>query len=269
MRNDARSGVGRRALLCAATTLALCAGAAAQDVDPDWSENGIASWYGPGFAGNPTASGEIYNPDHLTAAHKTLPLGTLVRVYNVENDREMIVRINDRGPFVHGRVIDLSRAAAEVLGFRDDGLAQVELSVVVPPRTRSAGEALFDAVGRAADAGLSAILPAQSTAGPEGHVAAAEIRSTTLAEDPAPSPHRNTSAIDDGYFLQVGAFRDSFNADDLIRRIEQLGMSPVLRQSDDVVRVLVGPFENRRTALSAQHDLGRSGIDAFLRTSGR
>lgn len=269
MRNHVLPAARIRVVICAAMTLSLCTSVLAQEVDPNWSESGLASWYGPGFAGNPTASGEIYNPDNLTAAHKTLPLGTLVRVYNIDNDREMIVRINDRGPFVRGRVIDLSRAAAEVLGFRDEGLAQVELTAVVPPRTRSASQALFDAVGRAADAGLDALLPDESTDGADEQVVGSKNRPSTPAEDPAPSPHRNTDATDDGFFIQVGAFRDSYNAGDLIRRIEQLGMSPVLRKSDDVVRVLVGPFDDRRNALSAQRDLEGAGIDAFLRTSGR
>jgi len=90
-------------------------------------ERGIASWYGPGFAGRATASGEIFDPGELTAAHKTLPFGTLVRVLNLDNGREVTVRINDRGPFVRKRVIDLSRAAAEAIGMIGPGTARVEL----------------------------------------------------------------------------------------------------------------------------------------------
>ena len=95
-----------------------------------WTETGLASWYGPGFAGKPTASSEIYDPNAMTAAHKTLPLGTLVRVENLENSRTVIVRINDRGPFKAGRIIDVSRAAAKVLDFHDDGLVEVRIEVI-------------------------------------------------------------------------------------------------------------------------------------------
>ncbi|WP_394701368.1 septal ring lytic transglycosylase RlpA family protein [Marispirochaeta aestuarii] len=98
---------------------------------PGWSqdqlyrESGGASWYGPGFHGRITASGERFNTNDLTAAHKTLPFGTRVRVTNTANGKSVTVRINDRGPFVQGRIIDLSRAAAEQLGMLESGTAQV------------------------------------------------------------------------------------------------------------------------------------------------
>ncbi|RMF25257.1 MAG: septal ring lytic transglycosylase RlpA family protein [Deltaproteobacteria bacterium] len=90
---------------------------------------GVASWYGPGFAGRPTASGEVYDPGKLTAAHPTLPLGTRVRVTDLDSGRSVVVRINDRGPFVAGRIIDLSRAAAERLGMVERGTARVEIAL--------------------------------------------------------------------------------------------------------------------------------------------
>jgi len=90
-------------------------------------ERGIASWYGEGFHGNPTASGEIYNMYDLTAAHRTLPLGTSVMVTNLENHRSVRVRINDRGPFLKGRIIDLSYAAAKAIDMAEKGTARVEV----------------------------------------------------------------------------------------------------------------------------------------------
>ncbi len=87
---------------------------------------GKASWYGPGFHGRRTASGERFNTNDLTAAHKTLPFGTKVRVTNTKTGRSVVVRINDRGPYAHGRVIDLSKASARSIGI--DGLAQVTLA---------------------------------------------------------------------------------------------------------------------------------------------
>ena len=91
---------------------------------------GIASYYGKAFAGRPTASGERFNPQHLTAAHRTLPFGSKVRVTNPNNGKWVVVRINDRGPFIRGRTIDLSRAAAEQIGLIRSGHGKVELSLL-------------------------------------------------------------------------------------------------------------------------------------------
>lgn len=90
------------------------------------TQAGVASWYGPGFHGRPTANGEHFNTHALTAAHRTLPFGTKVRVTNKSNGRSVVVRINDRGPYVGGRVIDLSNASARALGM--SGLAKVSLA---------------------------------------------------------------------------------------------------------------------------------------------
>ena len=93
------------------------------------SEEGVASWYADSLDGNPTASGEPYDRNDLTAAHRTLPFDTRVRVTNLENGKEAVVRINDRGPHVKGRVIDVSGAAAERLGLIDSGTARVRLDI--------------------------------------------------------------------------------------------------------------------------------------------
>lgn len=91
---------------------------------------GMASWYGPGFDGNYTASGEVFNQYALTAAHRYLPFGTRVRVTNLDNGRSVVVRINDRGPFVGDRVMDLSRGAAQVLGTVSSGVSSVRLDIL-------------------------------------------------------------------------------------------------------------------------------------------
>src|SRR5690554_1966719 len=96
-------------------------------------QTGMASWYGPGFAGRLTANGEIFDPSQLTAAHKELPFNTLVRVTNQRNMRSVVVRINDRGPFKPGRIVDLSRAGAEAIGMIGSGVAQVTLEVLTLP----------------------------------------------------------------------------------------------------------------------------------------
>ncbi len=107
----------------------------------------VASWYGPGFQGRPTSTGERYNENAMTAASKTLPLGSHVQVTNPNNGRSVVVRINDRGPYVHGRSIDLSKAAAERLGIKERGVAPVEVAslgsaprMMLAPETRTAPE---------------------------------------------------------------------------------------------------------------------------------
>ncbi len=122
MTRTARRAFGAAALLAAAAALPSCAGRP--------GPAGIASWYGPDFHGRATASGERYNMLDLTAAHRSLPFGTYLRVTSLDNARSLIVRVNDRGPFVRGRVIDLSYAAAKVLDLPRAGVARVRLEVL-------------------------------------------------------------------------------------------------------------------------------------------
>lgn len=100
--------------------------------DRDYDQRGIASWYGPGFHALSTANGERYDQDDVTAAHKTLPMPSWVEVENLDNGRKLVVRINDRGPFVAGRIIDLSRRSAQLLGVDKTGLAKVRVRRVYP-----------------------------------------------------------------------------------------------------------------------------------------
>jgi rare lipoprotein A len=100
------------------------------DVSKSWSEKGTASWYGDDFKGKPTANGEPFDPEALTAAHKTLPLGTIVSIKNLDNGKKINLTINDRGPFVRGRIIDCSKKGARELGFLGIGTAQVKLEIV-------------------------------------------------------------------------------------------------------------------------------------------
>jgi len=93
-------------------------------------ETGIASWYGPGFDGNLTANGEVYDMNGISAAHKTLPFGTIVRIVDRDSGRSITVRINDRGPFIEGRIIDLSKGAAAQLGIVEKGITPVGLRIV-------------------------------------------------------------------------------------------------------------------------------------------
>src|SRR6202522_2882125 len=104
---------------------------------------GTASWYGEQFQGKPTASGEPFDMRDFTAAHPSLPLGSFVKVTNLKNGKVVVVRINDRGPVVDGRIIDVSYNAAQALGFRERGLQRVRLDVYRPSKSRSTTEALL------------------------------------------------------------------------------------------------------------------------------
>ena len=145
----------RRKVVWHSVTIALVLGAAQAghlQAPPRSSANllqhvGVASWYGAREAGRKTASGAVFDPDRLTAAHRSLPFGTCVRVTRYDNRRSVIVLVNDRGPYKNGRLIDLSEAAASVLDMKRAGLARVELEVVhecqIEPRSP------FDAVAMA------------------------------------------------------------------------------------------------------------------------
>lgn len=155
-------GASAAALLAAVGVLAGCGAHEPPATSPRPSvrlgatESGRASWYGPDYHGRQTASGERYNMFALTAAHRTLPFGTLVRVENRENGREVIVRINDRGPFVHGRIVDLSYAAARAIGMSRAGEVKIRMEVVGLPPPR-------EPVGAAAPGDQKIFVPSRSS----------------------------------------------------------------------------------------------------------
>ena len=101
-----------------------------------YDETGIGSWYGDKFAGKLTANGEIFDPTFATAAHKTLPMPSVVRVTNLDNGKSLVVRVNDRGPFVAGRIIDLSREAARLIGYKENGIARVRVQLLAEQSLR-------------------------------------------------------------------------------------------------------------------------------------
>lgn len=124
-----------------------------------WSDVGTASWYGQPFHGRRTANGDVYDMHLLTAAHRTLPFGTVLRVENLDNSREVFVRVNDRGPFVKGRILDLSYEAARRLGMDVSGLARVRITVTEDASTQLAQAGSYTLqVGAFQDATLAAAL---------------------------------------------------------------------------------------------------------------
>lgn len=115
--------------------------------DYNYKEIGISSWYGPDFHNGITANGEVYDMHGLTAAHRTLPLPSIVRVTNLQNNRSLVLRVNDRGPFVNNRVIDVSKRAAQLLGFEEQGTTQVQVEIL-PEESKKLKEELLAAAGK-------------------------------------------------------------------------------------------------------------------------
>jgi rare lipoprotein A len=206
-----------------------------------YRENGIASWYGQDFDGMPTSSGEIYDMYKLTAAHKTLPIPTWVEVTNLANGRSVVVKVNDRGPFVDGRVIDLSLRAAEELDMIRNGTARVQVRALgtSPP------EVAPPLVARAAP-------ESQST--PRRGIS---IISTAAADTVRPDDRLLRPL-----YVQVGAFADRNNANRLAERLKDVGFkdSFVLTSGqgrDRLHRVRIGPIAD-----AAEFDRIRAGLDA-------
>ncbi|MBM3546570.1 MAG: septal ring lytic transglycosylase RlpA family protein [Alphaproteobacteria bacterium] len=164
-------------------------------VDYQYDETGIASWYGEAFHAKLTANGEIYDMNDLTAAHRTLPMPSLVRVTNLENGRSMVVRINDRGPFAAGRIIDLSRRSAQLLGIERAGTAKVRVQIL-PEESRNIAEALTQGrpepamVVAASDAATDTVQvrPDAPNASPRASVAVQALPVPGSAAAPAPPP---------------------------------------------------------------------------------
>lgn len=151
-----RRGPALRSLLASAwLAVSGCAGAPAPDPGPvseGWSQEGIASWYGGEFHGRATASGEPYDQEGMTAAHRSLPFGTWIRVENLDNGRETRVRVTDRGPYIGDRILDLSRAAAREIGMLGPGTARVRIEVVALPSDTSCREVQVGSFRRAGNA---------------------------------------------------------------------------------------------------------------------
>jgi rare lipoprotein A len=150
-------------------------------VDYDYDRTGVASWYGEQFAGRLTANGEIFDLNELTAAHTTLPMPSIVQVTNLENGRSLQLRVNDRGPFVDGRLIDVSRRAAQLLGFEGQGTTLVRVKVLKDESIAAAEEAMRNS-GQiiVADAGAAA-----ATTMPTSPTAADAALPTAIARAPA------------------------------------------------------------------------------------
>jgi rare lipoprotein A len=220
--------------------------------EPGYEQTGTASWYGPQFHGQRTASGEMFDQEMLTAAHPTLPIPSLVQVTNLENGREVIVRVNDRGPFIGERLIDLSRRSAEVLGFEQQGQARVHIRYLGPaPRQYDANNVARPAQPSAPRAPQMAQQdgPAQLTPEP-----AAE--QYVEAPSAPPAPIYAAAPQSGGYFVQIGAFSDLSNAHRVRETVASAAPVNVdTRQTAsgvELFRVRMGPFASRDAAEAAR-----------------
>lgn len=165
-------------------------------VDYDYVETGIASWYGPGFHGRNTANGEIFDERSISAAHRTLPLPSMVRVTNLENGRALVVRVNDRGPFKKGRIIDLSRRAAQLMGFEQLGTAKVRVEILETESRQAVAVAQGkdDSIKRPRAAPTVAVAAVPLDAAPSGTKAATTSRNSfEAASRPPASPSTGAS----------------------------------------------------------------------------
>jgi rare lipoprotein A len=193
-----------------------------------YKERGIASWYGRKFHGQKTAIGETYDMYAMTAAHPTLPLPSYARVTNVATGKSVVVRVNDRGPFLHGRVIDLSYAAAHKVGIAGRGSGEVEVESIIP-----------------GDAPILAAAPALPP------VAAAAPAAGAAVIQPAP-PAPSGRDAGGGFVVQLGAFQNFNNAQTFLAHVQaQLAtaqVEPKVRDVNGLYRVYVGPYADRDEA---------------------
>ena len=216
---------------------------------PGYDEVGLASWYGAGEHNRHTANGEVFNQYGLSAAHKTLPLPSIVEVTNLANGRRLRVRLNDRGPFIDGRLIDLSRGAAEKLGFDRAGVAKVRVRYIgaAPPLTA-------EGVTEAALSPRRAVIEAPVAA----PVLSASLDSSANLSSGAAEPE-----IGDDYRVQVGAFP---TRDEARRAATRLGegtryvIEPMARGGATLYRVVLGGYPDEDDALAAQLRIAEAGF---------
>lgn len=247
-------------------------------VDMSYDRTGIASWYGPNFHGKPTANGETFDQWEVSAAHKTLPMPSVVRVTNMTNGRSLVVRINDRGPFKPGRIIDLSRRAAQLLGIEKTGTAQVRVQIlpnesrIAAQRAKAGGtqlssvEAPIKAENVSSTPIASQSLPEPVMAQPKSKlyiapkaqpaaqpvsVQPAPVQETTIVDTPVMEAKvgqvTQVAAVPTRMYVQAGAFSNVSNAERVKSRLATIGnvtVTPISVSGRDLYRVRVGPISN-------------------------
>ncbi|HYN38840.1 MAG TPA: septal ring lytic transglycosylase RlpA family protein [Rhodospirillales bacterium] len=247
------------------------------EVDYDYVEEGVASWYGPGFHGKQTANGEIYDQNDMTAAHRTLPLPSIVRVTNLENGRSIKLKVNDRGPFARERIIDVSRRASQLLGFHSQGTTPVRVEIVedesrqlaaalgVPSEVAWAASQPAPVIGATAaqpvlvPEALPEPAPAAEPPTAPAYAAYAAYAAPYTPEPPSAVSYTAESlpplgGVSDGAlprWVQAGAFADPERAADVRRRLADIGPTVASRSvigGRELVRVRVGPVQSEAEA---------------------
>lgn len=230
----------------------------------NYAETGIASWYGPQFHGKQTANGEIFDKYELTAAHRTLQLPSIIRVTNVTNGRSVILRVNDRGPFAHDRVLDVSERAAELLGFKNDGTTTVRINILPQESKQVAALSKAGNDTRGFEVALNSkrninpdenmILPPRQ---PIQRVELASVNTVDQGNDSA-IPLTQVPRI----YVQAGAFSEEQNALSLSNRLSTYGPSKVYLtriNNQPYFRVRLGPYQDEKQAQNIASALLQSG----------
>ena len=222
-----------------------------------YDETGIASWYGDEFAGKLTANGEIFDPSLISAAHKTLPMPSIVRVTNLDIGKSIVVRINDRGPYVSGRIIDMSREGARLLGFKDKGIARVRVQVLTELSLQHEkfakagqfpllGDAKADSPPTTAVKKPSVSLSARTTRAAAVKPKAGESAVNLLASVRSGEVLDTNPQITD-LWVQIGAFHSEANAVNVLRKVQDIApgeISQVQNNGQNFFRSRIGPLSD-------------------------
>ncbi len=232
--------------------------------DYNYSEIGMASWYGPSFSGGKTANGEIFDETKFTAAHRTLPMPSLVRVTNLENGIGITLKVNDRGPYARDRIIDLSSAAAEVLRIKEKGTARVRVEIL-PEESKNLKELAIasqntDIYEPNITYSSAEIQPEQPKVQEPAPVAAPAPAPAPAPVETAPAP---VSAHNSDYFVQVAAYSTYEKAEALKDKLTTFGTVKIFKSvvnGETLYKVRLGEFTSKEEAEKVQKQVTDSGI---------
>lgn len=237
--------------------------------DFSYREEGVASWYGPGFHGKRTANGEVFDQHDITAAHRTLQLPCIARVTNLDNGRQIEVRINDRGPFKKDRIIDLSKKSAQLLGVHLNGTARVRVEVVKDKSMQiaeSAKKGIIENPIQYAEAEQVQPAEAIQTKSQPIQTASADPVARQVASTSQTSFSAATAAPS-GIYIHAGSFQQMDNAQKVTQLYKDFGkvnIETVTVNQKNFHRVLIGPFENQDRAQMVLSSIESAGGEAKL-----